>query len=570
MSHEDLSDISSELEAQINNDIAQEILATQKNNPSPSPIPNDRADDTATSAVPQSEQHIAYSHLIQHMFEMDQKLDALITAHKHLLKTTETITLRINDLDSQLKTNTVKTVCTYEYAKNSPQYHQHFNKIVDLFGHTLTEIETLTSKVDSLSAAKTLQNLPSSGISFASSSTTHDAANDITANMATIAVPKKPHIPPVSAPNSVPNLPAPSHTPSQNQEVTDPMNQIIINILDKLVESKSSKAPTNQNFPTFSGTKDSMSFHRWSTIVSGILSTSEWRKLYDKDKHTFVEDGNVAPTLNNHLYSAILVKLRSPASDYASARRDLHGNGIGLLRALRMSYRTILTPGELVAVVDKFNNHSRGKEQAIESFVTDLESMYHDIVDNGGSCTPTQLKQNFLFNVGPEFSEIANQFNIGTLPPEWQTEDLHSLIPVTKKYLQSILSTRLRNRKYKEAHKQPPKFKPVAPARKPSPTEIDEKRMKRIYTAIYYQRFRIEDYKNEVGPGCCVFHGTADHKSEDCQAIKKAVAKSRANPPPASVPDSKAAPPSQPMANAVSVQQTDVPQSVMSQIDAVD
>ena len=65
-----------------------------------------------------------------------------------------------------------------------------------------------------------------------------------------------------------------------------------------------------------------------------------------------MRDGSVAPTLNNHLYSALLVKLRGPASDYASTRKDLHGDGIALLEALRQSYLTVLTPAELINVIE--------------------------------------------------------------------------------------------------------------------------------------------------------------------------------------------------------------------------
>ena len=185
----------------------------------------------------------------------------------------------------------------------------------------------------------------------------------------------------------------PVHTPSSTNVPpadSSSLNQSIIDILDKLVESKTSKVPTNLSFPPFSGTKDSINFHRWSTIVCEILSTSKRRKLYDEGKQTYVKNGEIVPILNNHLYSALLVKLKGPAADYAASRRDLHGDEIALVEDLRLSYRTVLTPVEFIYVGNKFNNHSRKKDQAIESFVTELESLQHDILDNGrGFAHPT-------------------------------------------------------------------------------------------------------------------------------------------------------------------------------------
>ena len=162
-----------------------------------------------------------------------------------------------------------------------------------------------------------------------------------------------------------------------------------------------------------------------------------------------------APILNNHLHSALLVKLKGRAADYAVSRRDLHGDGVGLLEALRLSYRNILTPSDLILLNQKFQSHSRPKTQPIESFATELEIMYNIILDHGGHATKADLKQYFIYNFGPDISQISNLQNMGTLPPEWQPLELHELIPVAKKYLKSVLSTWNRNRVYKETHNPP-------------------------------------------------------------------------------------------------------------------
>ena len=143
--------------------------------------------------------------------------------------------------------------------------------------------------------------------------------------------------------------------------------------------------------------------------------------------------------------------------------------------------------------------------------------MYNDINDNGGSCTPTALKRDFIMNLGPDFSEIVRLQNMGTHPTAWQPTDLHQLIAVTKQYLQSVLSIRERNRVYKETHKpvsSAPKLQQSSDKPRNPNTELKD-RIRRIYTSIYDNNFSIKNFEHEVGPGCCVFHGTRDHLSTE-------------------------------------------------------
>ena len=187
-------------------------------------------------------------------------------------------------------------------------------------------------------------------------------------------------------------------------------------------------------------------------VDSGLRNSSEWRKLNDPGTQSYIADGTSYPILNNHLYSALLLKLKGPAADYATSRRNLHKNGITLMEDLRKTFKSMLTPADLIALKDKFRNHSCGRDQAIENFFMELETMQQEILDNGGHSTPELLKRYFIFNLGPDFSDIIRLNNMGTYPLEWQPSDLHSLIPVANRYLQSVLTTRQRNCAYKEAH----------------------------------------------------------------------------------------------------------------------
>ena len=136
--------------------------------------------------------------------------------------------------------------------------------------------------------------------------------------------------------------------------------------------------------------------------------------------------------------------------------------------------------------------------------------MQQEILDNGGYCPPETLKHCFILNLGPDFSKIIRLNNTGSLLLEWQSLDLYSLIPVAKRYLQSVLSTRRRKRKYEEAHKHPASStssssKKPSSSKPPSSTDAFKDRIKRIYIDIYYRRFNPKTFEHEVDPGCCVF-----------------------------------------------------------------
>ena len=151
-------------------------------------------------------------------------------------------------------------------------------------------------------------------------------------------------------------------------------------------------------------------------LVGGILSTAEWSKLYDLHTRTPVNDGSGAPILINHLYLALLLKLRGPAANYATSRRDLHGDGIALIHALHSTYRNVFCPSELVAIEHRYNNMLRPPDQPIETFVNGLKTLHNDIIDNGGISNSLILHRNFILNIGPDFSQIRHLYETNALP----------------------------------------------------------------------------------------------------------------------------------------------------------
>ena len=112
-----------------------------------------------------------------------------------------------------------------------------------------------------------------------------------------------------------------------------------------------------------------------------------------------------------------------------------------------------------------FHTYFRQSDQAIESYVTELQIMHNIIIDNDGHSTPEILRRNFIFNLGPEFSEVAKRYDLGTLPSEWNTTNLNDLIPVAKRFFQATLSTRARNKRYKDLNR--PQQSPAVSSSRP-------------------------------------------------------------------------------------------------------
>ena len=366
---------------------------------------------------------------------LENKLDLFLMLQQNSIESSTKHTLLLESISKRLDIMHDHNSQLHTHLRSKSDYNEHFKKMTSLFDRTISSISSLESKLDAISNKISSSQPPSSGISFDSSIDEPPARPPLSANKTTVSFPSNIHSSHHAASHT--NPPAfSSHQPSTGSNDSPSINDNIVAILDKLVESKSTKSPTNLAFPSFSGSSTSTPFNRWSTVVCGILATSEWSKLYCRETNSYVLDGSVAPILNNHLYSALLVKLKSPAADYAASRKDLHGDGVGLLEALRHAYRNVLTPSDLIVLTQKFQNHSRPSDQPIETFATELQSMYHDIIENGGHTTKEDLKHYFIYNLGPDFSQISNHQNMGTLPPEWQPLELHELIPVAKKVLE--------------------------------------------------------------------------------------------------------------------------------------
>ena len=168
------SSIPPHIAAQMDHDIEQELL-----NISTTPSPKEPFEDAADRLITDS--------ALSQGLDLEKKIDTLLTVQRLSIKSNETISKHLQSIESRLLTIIIGVQSLYTCVCKMPKYDQLFSKIMDLFGHTLRSIESLDSKLNSISSALPPQNVLFSGISFASDSSDDLPRNVINANLATIS-----------------------------------------------------------------------------------------------------------------------------------------------------------------------------------------------------------------------------------------------------------------------------------------------------------------------------------------------------------------------------------------------
>ena len=222
---------------------------------------------------------------IPHIATITSKLDAVTLDLSETRRHRQSFEKRLADMENkthqilqiqhQILAATLESTNSVRTALNA--LPTHTQTLDSISGH-LAKIFASISRIESQGLPNTPTQVHSSGISFASS--TSDNASkppspsiNFRANMASLptlsdhqkpraqTVPSQHYSPPVAT--SDPNVPTAS-------QYVDPT---MASILKTLVDSKTSKAPSHNSFPSFSGDSKSITFHKWYTLVGGILAT---------------------------------------------------------------------------------------------------------------------------------------------------------------------------------------------------------------------------------------------------------------------------------------------------------
>jgi len=144
-------------------------------------------------------------------------------------------------------------------------------------------------------------------------------------------------------------------------------------------------------------------------------------------------------TLNGKLYAKLLVCLESQVLQQMVSRKHIRGHGLLLLKELRQTYKPRNVPEVIAAKTGEFWSHTkRLPHETVDTYY----NHFHDLLDNlADADEPISTKaaiRHFIFTLGAEFATIQNNFCIGLLPVEWQTQDWPSLLALCRDYSNSV------------------------------------------------------------------------------------------------------------------------------------
>ena len=150
-----------------------------------------------------------------------------------------------------------------------------------------------------------------------------------------------------------------------------------------------------------------------------------------------------------------------------------------------------------------------------------------DLKDHGVLISPETLKECFIMGLGPDFTDIQKDLQWDRLHPEWTPLDIVELIEPARKVLQITSNLRTNNQTYKLLHSinrettnPTPNTKPHQNNNTPSSPTNDTNSFKQrrarknqIREDIQNGTFNPDNYKSQVPPDACVFHGWL-HKNQ--------------------------------------------------------
>ena len=300
--------------------------------------------------------------------------------------------------------------------------------------------------------------------------------------------------------------------------------------LEEMTKTRLTKQPTNSKFPSQNDKNSTPSqFREWYNKVISILATDEWSQLNNPLTQDIIANGKLYPSLNNHLYSSLLLALKESVETFIQGMTRLRGDGTGILHALRIAYKGTLTAIEIMQLQGKLLGgfHFRGRNESIEQFASRTIQMAKDLSEHGIFVIPQDLKTSFISGLGPDFHDIIKDLQKNKLDPEWQPLEICDLIDPARTYLRIQQHLRTHHTNYKSHTSSDNQQQNSNSSNKSSKLENKQQqnnyekakdRQNRIQQAIKNNTSKIEDFQNEVPTGRCVYHGTS-HSSKICTKL---------------------------------------------------
>jgi hypothetical protein len=231
---------------------------------------------------------------------------------------------------------------------------------------------------------------------------------------------------------SISSLGSSSSTDVQTQMMmmlTESFSKLSTILVDKTSDMKS-------DWPKFSG--DSKKFRAWYLAIMAQFSLPPWQELYDSMLNDIVQaTSNTA--LNGKLYAKLLVSLEGSALQSIVSRKHLRANGLLLLHELTQTYKPKNVPEVIAAKASEFwGATKRLSTETVDVYYNRFHELLDEINDADEPISTKNAMRHFIFTLGSEFETIQNNFRIGNLPSQWNTQDWPTLLVLCRDYFNSV------------------------------------------------------------------------------------------------------------------------------------
>jgi hypothetical protein len=250
--------------------------------------------------------------------------------------------------------------------------------------------------------------------------------------------------PPQTMQSPVPSVSTSISNPNASMNLADFQNQMLVLLNDtfsnlSVVLSDTSLAKTSEaktEWVKFSG--DSKKFRSWYLAVMAQLSVAPWQELYNSTTNSVVSSTTNA-ALNNKLYTKVIGSLEGSALQHMLARKHLRANGILLLQELHQMYKPKCVPEVLAAKAAEFwGQTKRIPSESVDEYYNRFQELLEELNDDVETRPIKSAIRQSIFTLGPEFEPLQMNHRLGTLAPEWHTEDWPSLLVLCQDFYNSV------------------------------------------------------------------------------------------------------------------------------------
>jgi hypothetical protein len=258
---------------------------------------------------------------------------------------------------------------------------------------------------------------------------------------------------------------------------------------------------TKSDWPKFSG--DGKRFRSWYLSIMALVSVPPWNEIYDVSKNDVVSvTTNVK--LNGKLYAKLISVLEGQALQDMISRSHLRANGLLLLQEMVQTYKPMNVPEVLAAKAGEFwSKTKRSPSESVDTYYNRFQELLEDLSQADDKISTKSAMRHFIFTLGPEFEAIQNNYRIGNLPAEWNTEHWPVLLALCRHYYNSINP------------------KGLVSSTRDSSNDSYQKRMQQIKKvkewflspAKFCKEITQEQQKY---PDQCIFHLTKTHLTSEC------------------------------------------------------